>query len=288
MRMLENEGIDHDYVETQSSEHAISTIIDAGNDGFTDILAIGGDGTIHHAANAAINAGLTLGIVPAGSGNDFANSLHIDENPEKAIQTFIANNRISINVTKVTTSQDEYYSINVTDAGMGGKVAKESLSRLKWLHGRLKYNILAMGVLLKFKEVPTVIKIDGREMELNIRLIAAGLGQTFGSGMNILPDARFDMDRMQIGILHDATRLQTLNALLKAPKAKHVGLKYIIMEWAKTLEVSPVNENDELIVESEGELHGTVPLKMEIVPQALQVIVPENYSTDLQTKYRSR
>ncbi len=279
---LKEEKIPFSFMETRSIEEAEKSIASAKEDGATEVLAVGGDGTMHHIANFAIKYGLQMAMIPSGSGNDFASALNIPAKVEQAIEIFVQGKTASINAIRVNLEDRRYYSINVTDVGWGAKVVKSSQTKLKWLPGLMKYYLLAISEFVKYKPRELVVTIDGKEYRFQSRILAAGLGQTFGSGMRILPEARFNLDQINIAVLHGASKLQALKALTLVPKAKHVGLDYIWMGWGKKIKVEAEIPT---LVESEGELKGITPLTMEVEKDVLKVVVPRNFSFDKPTLY---
>ncbi len=281
-KRLFDAGYDTRFEQTTSINEALSMIQEAKQDGYSELLAIGGDGTMHHLANAAIENNMKLGLIPSGSGNDFANALNIPKNAEKAVDSFIEGAYKKINALEVSTSQEKYYSVNITDVGWGAKVVKTSEKHLKWLPGLIKYNLLALWEFLWYKPRNLTLVMDGKEETFHARIVAAGLGQTFGSGMRILPDARFCHEKMQIAVLYNANRFQTLKALTKVPKAKHVGLPYIKIMESKEV---TIKSDRPTLVESEGELHGTTPITLRVVKDILEVVVPKDYSLEKPTLY---
>lgn len=279
---LEKEGIPFIFKETKSIEEAEKAVVDEKANGATEVLAVGGDGTIHHIGNFAIKYDLTLAIIPSGSGNDFANALNIPARADKAIDIFIEGRTASLNTIRVDLEDRSFYSINVTDVGWGAKVVKSSQTRLKWLPGLMKYYLLALSEFLTYKPRNLRVNIDGEEHNFNSRVLAVGLGQTFGSGMRILPEARFNSDMLHIAVLHGASKFQALKALTLVPKAKHVGLDYI---WMGRGEKITIEADIPTLVESEGELKGNTPVTLQIEKNALEVIVPREFSLDMPTLY---
>ncbi len=279
---LESERIPFVFRETRSIHEAEEAIAAEKGNGVTEVLAVGGDGTMHHIANFAIKYGMRMGLIPSGSGNDFASALNIPTNVDKAIDIFIEGKTVSINAVRVDLESKSYYSINVTDVGWGAKVVKASQTKLKWLPGLMKYYLLAISEFMKYKPRELIVTIDEKEYRFKSRILAAGLGQTFGSGMRILPEVRFNSDRINIAVLHGASKLQALKALTLVPKAKHIGLDYIWMGWGNKV---TIDAEIPTLVESEGELKGITPVTLELEKDVLQVIVPQDFSFEKSTLY---
>ena len=272
-------GIDHRIESSNSVEDAYTKLQNAVNEKYDTLFAIGGDGTAHHVANIAIENNLTFAVVPGGSGNDFAANFGLSNDIDNSIETLLHGKEIITNTIKSSSSKGEFWTINVADVGMGAKVSHAAERRLKWMAGKIKYDLIATWEILRHNPVRCRVRLDGKEEELEFHMIIAGLGQTAGSGMNFFPDVRFNHDTMQGGIIQtNCSRPQLLRGLQKVRKAQHKELDYIRMFRAKTIEVESLGE--EIMIESEGELRGTTSFKMEVVKDRFKLLVPSSYNFD--------
>jgi len=275
---LDQEGVDYAFVKTQAPLDAIKLAATAKKEGFDTVCSIGGDGTAHEVANGAIKSGVTFGIIPAGSGNDFSKGIGLRGNWEEAIETVLYGTETSISATKI----NDRYSINIVDSGLGGVVAKKSLESLRWMKGSMKYTLLMIRALLSHKPYPCTVILDGDEFEFDINILAAGFGQSFGSGMLILPEARFTDDEMSIAVINNASRLTILRVFPKVFSGSHITYdKYVTMLRGKHLKIIPHQAEDRnMLSQAEGELVGTAPITFEAVPKALKVMIPNEWDLD--------
>ena len=275
-KLLDEEGIDYTLAETQRPLHAIELAANAKKEGYSLVCSIGGDGTAHEVANGAIQSKTTFGIIPAGSGNDFSKGIGLNGDIKQAVDTLIRGNTHEISTIKV----GDRYSINVVDAGLGGEVAKRSIESLKWMKGSMKYTLLMVRSLLTHKPYPTILKLDDEEFHFDVNLLAAGFGQSFGSGMLILPDARYKDPEMSIAVIKDASKFTILRVFPKVFSGKHVNYdKYVTMLKGKKLEIIP-NETRKMLSEAEGELIGQAPLTFEAKEKNFLVKVPEKWDLE--------
>lgn len=278
--LLDVEGVRYRLVEPESLAQGLEAASGSRRRGYTRVVAVGGDGTAHHMANGAIEAGVPFGLIPAGSGNDFASAMGLNNDLEHAVHTLVHGRRESIGVVRVTTTEGVHYAINMTDAGIGARVALAARTRLKWLFGPLRYNLISLGTLLGHRNVAARVTLDdGEPRKVSLAMIICGFGQTAGAGMHFLPESRHDNDRMHGCILFDAGRLRTLQALRKVWHGGHREMTDIVSTFeASRVSVETVDDADSLWVESEGEVHGRTPATMEAVPRGLEVYVPEDFS----------
>ena len=275
INLLDKQQFEYDIVETKKPLEAINMASDAKNEGYDMVVALGGDGTVHEVANGAIKGNIPLGIIPAGSGNDFSKAIGLDGSLEQSIETLANGNISNISTVKI----GDRYSINVADAGLGADVAKLSMSTLKWLKGSIKYTLLMIRKLMTHKPYKCVIKVDEEAIEVDLNILAVGFGQSFGSGMLILPDARYSDEEMTIAIIKNAARFTILRLFPKIFSGKHVNYKkYVTMLKGKKLEIIP--KSKDINIEADGEVIDNFIKIFEAVPHNLQVSIPSNFGLD--------
>ena len=279
-KSLKDHGIDYQFAETEAPYHAYELAKRAKEENINMVIALGGDGTVHEVANGAIASGLSLGVIPAGSGNDFAEGIGIKK-WEDGIETLINGKKMPISILK----SGDRYVVNILDAGFGGDVAKASQKHLRWISGAKKYKLLTVALLLKHKPYKVTIDIDGEVTDWNLNLFVAGFGQTFGSGMHILPDARYNQDKMKISLIHDTGKFKFLRIFPKVYSAKHVEyVDNVKMLEAKKVIITPSEENDKpLRAEADGELFSDGPLTIEVIQNGLNVLVPSDWNYEQQS-----
>ena len=202
------------------------------------------------------------------------------------IETLIDGREEKINILKA----GDRYSINILDAGLGADVVKMAETRLRWLTGQIKYNILSLMTIMKHKTYPVLISIDGGEVKkYDLNLLGMGFGQTFGSGLRILPEARYQNEEMEIGLIHSAGKSKlALNLLQKLATGRHVEVKEnVIMLRGKSIELTlDTDHKKEMWMEAEGEIFTTInsnPQTIELIEEGLTVIVPKDWDMTQQS-----
>jgi diacylglycerol kinase (ATP) len=273
---LDERGIDYGYVETDAPLDGIEKSKSAKEEGYNVVCALGGDGTAHEIGNGAILGGLTLGVIPIGSGNDFASGLGIKDDWESGVRNLVEGKIEKISVTKA----GDRYSINIIDLGFGADVAKASENHLRWVSGSKKYTLLMLALLTRHKPYPVTLTIDGKELPYNLNILAAGFGQSFGSGMNILPDARYNQQEMHMAAVHSAGKFKILRVFPKIFDASHVHVTdHVDMLRGKKVTIEPDPNHKKIIrAEADGELFWEGGITLEVVPEGLSVITPQEWS----------
>ncbi|MCG3218941.1 MAG: diacylglycerol kinase family lipid kinase [Candidatus Heimdallarchaeota archaeon] len=282
--MLKESEIDWDIVTTDYSEHAISLAEQGVKDNFKKIIAVGGDGTLHHVVNGVILADqedIKVGILSIGNGNDYIRAIPVPTELDEALEVFKEGHSVSVPTGKIDfLDEGESRSyINNSTFGISAYIAHASYTKAKWLKGRKKYIWLALKEIRKWKNVDVKMTFDGEEREVNLVLSSVGLGQATGAGLNIFPDETpIDKEEFSVLIARDLGKFQMIRLLSKLPKGKHVGHSKVDFLKAKTIEFS---SEDKMPVEADGEVVGFSPHRITFVPDSIQFMIP-NVSEEIE------
>lgn len=205
-------------------------------DNYEIIVAVGGDGTINEVAKGIIIAGRgTLGIVPAGTGNDMVKSLGISLNPEKSLETIIRGSRREIDIGKVNNIN----FINIASVGFDAEVIVNHSKFKGRIKGKLVYILSVIYTLFNYKNKKLEIEIDGEELIEDIVLLAVGSGKYYGGGMKILPSAKVDDEYLYICIISGISKLRMLYLFPTLFEGNHVNYKkYVKIYKAKNIKVN--------------------------------------------------
>lgn len=155
------------------------------NDGFNEIIAVGGDGTINEVGDIVVKNNLKLGIIPAGTGNDYINSLNESCNFSVCMEKILKGNTKFIDYGEFL----EKSFFNISSVGFDAKVNKYALKIKKFIKSKFAYKIAIVFSLLLHKRKRYKIIIDDVEYEDDYFLIAIGIGSKYGGNINILPSA---------------------------------------------------------------------------------------------------
>lgn len=280
---------------TERAGHAAELAKNAALAGRKFIIACGGDGTINEVANGILQSGETtlveLGILPSGTGGDFRRSLGIASKASEAARDLRDGATKTIDVGKVTflnhaNEQTARYFLNVSSFGLSAAVNERVKARdaFGWLpgetlRGKAKFAFSTLQEVFELDYTTVRVKIDdGDEKCVNTVNFCVANARYFGGGMKIAPEASLNdgfFDVINIGDIKTAKIL--LNAY-KLYSGSHLALEEVKSTLAKRIEVAPLNANQNVFIETDGELPGKLPAVYEIVPQALKIRVPKNSS----------
>jgi diacylglycerol kinase (ATP) len=137
---------------------------------------------------------------------------------------------------------------------------------MRWIRGRLKYNLAILLELPIFRPRQYHFQIDGETFEIDAMLIAIANGQSYGGGMNVCPDAEIDDGVFDVMILEPVSKFEFLRVFPKVFKGQHVTHPRVRMLRGKRIKVEA-----KAIAYSDGERMGPLPILAEIVPNALRI-----------------
>ncbi len=251
---------------TRARRHATEIAQAAAEEGYDTIIVIAGDGTLHEVVNGMVGTGISLGVIPAGRGNDLARSLGISTDPLAAARTCLHGHLTHIDLGK---ANGEYF-FNVAGVGFDAEVCQQVNQGRLYVNGPLTYVVYVLKMLWYYRPVVCRITLDEKTWEQPVFLLVAGNGRYFGGGMLATPGADLYDGVFEVVIAGDVTRLEALQALSLIYSGKHVHLPKIQTYRARRVRVESVHS---LNIEADGEVIGCVPLSMETLRAALPVWV---------------
>jgi diacylglycerol kinase (ATP) len=235
--------------------------------GETHLIAMGGDGTLHEILNGAKDPKeLQLGVIPYGTGNDFAKSVGIPEDIKLAAEIIAFKAARPIDYIELECG---LRSLNALGFGMDVEILKRAYQSKS--NSSSKYMRAFLSCLFTFKSHNFVVKYQDKE-EHHYGLIAAiGNGKQIGSGIKLFPDAKVDDGLLDLFIVDYLTKWKTLKTFLQLMKGK-VNSKEVTQ--VRCTEVTFIPEAKEYTIQAEGELYDNLPMKAHIVPSGLNFYLP--------------
>ena len=287
-RVFGRARVPYELTETRGPQEATHLAREAVRRGYDVVVAVGGDGTAHEVVNGLIQAAQekpdwatgapagTLGLVPLGTGNDFAWRLGIPENdPEAACQLLLADHRRITDVGLVTDEQgrSEFFH-NHLGSGFEAATAIESL-KIHRLRGLLLYLTAVLRVIPRYNKAPMVtVRYDGTTETRPILLASAANGGRTGGGFKIAPDAQLDDGLLDLVLANSPNVAIILWLLPHFLAGTHVRqTKYVSMKRAAHIIIEAPGG---IPVHLDGEIFRADARRLEItvLPRRLQVIVP--------------
>jgi YegS/Rv2252/BmrU family lipid kinase len=232
--------------------------------GSKNIVAVGGDGTVGEVLNGMTDLeNCNLGIIPSGTGNDFAMALGIPEDPIKAIDLILKGQPAYTDFIEMSTRR----CINVAGCGIDVDVLKRC-KKMKLIKGKPQYYISLLITLIRYKFIRFKIKIDGAESEHRGFIAAVCNGKYFGSGIKVSPESDLSDGKLNVVIINEMKRRKILGHLLRLMRGTILESKYtkhVLCESVEIIGEKPITVN------VDGELFDGEPFKCNVVTGKLKV-----------------
>ncbi|HEU4946567.1 MAG TPA: YegS/Rv2252/BmrU family lipid kinase [Kribbella sp.] len=227
------------------------------------VALIGGDGTIHLAVQVLANSGMPFGVIPAGTGNDFARSIGVPmKDPVAAADLIVAGTTRAVDVA---TAKDEF--ITTVLAGGFDSLVNKRANAMSWPKGNARYTLATLAELRTFKPLSYVITVDGEVFETDAMLVAVGTSPSYGGGLQICAGALIDDGLLDVTIIRPVSRLTLLQMFPKLSKGTHVGHPMVWALRGRSVRL----ESPGVTAYADGEILGPLPVDIGIAPGALTV-----------------
>lgn len=238
----------HDFEIVMTTKPKEAIAISANNE-HDVVVAVGGDGTINEVTSGLIKRGKgILGIIPAGTGNDFSRSLGIPLNTKKALDLILEGNTKEISVGE----SNGHHFLNISSAGFDVEVLTNVDMIRKKFKGKFSYVLAVIYTLMKFKKKSVVLDIDGKIYQKNLLLLAVGNGKYYGGGMMVLPNADLYDDYLHICLVKDISNLRALSLFPVIFKGNHLKFtEYVETYKAKSIKIT---HDSPLLLNVDGEV----------------------------------
>lgn len=265
-KVFDEKGISYEIRYTQKRGDAREIAKEITSDGNENTLVvIGGDGTLHDAVNGFADFEKnTLGIIPAGTGNDFAESAGIPRDPEQAARIIADGKAYPTDFIELSNG---LRSLNALGMGIDVDVLKRAYSGKS--KGKSKYLKALISSLIHFKSYDFTVKYDGKEERHRGLIAAVGNGRQIGGGIKLFPDAEIDDGYLDLFIVDYLSKPKILGAFIKLMRGKVNSVKGATAVRVK--EVEFLCENPDYTIQAEGELYDNVPVKARIVAGKLKI-----------------
>lgn len=263
-----------DSVRTTGPGDGVRLAAEVARSGAERLIVVGGDGSVHEAANGLLTSGVAdpppLGVVPVGTGNDFARSLGTRHaNPVRAIATLARSQPARWDVGR---AGNEYF-INSLGIGFDADVAVRVNAQSR-LRGFPAYAAAVAQTLARMRPLRVVARWEGGSFSGACLLIELGNCNSTGGGFRLVPSARPDDGKLDLCLVRGIGLRAALARLPFVLLAQHEGLRDVTIARTAFLHVQ-APDAAELVVHLEGEVRSCRPaeLRVEIDPARLPVLV---------------
>ena len=284
--LLRENGIEHDPAFTEYRYHATELTVEAINSGYRKIIVVGGDGTLNEVVNGLFiqkqcePKEILLAVIAVGTGNDWVRTFGTPRNYTAAIRAIKEGGTFLQDVGKVTYTESKVeqsrYIANVAGLGFDADVI-EIFNHLKHkgYKGKWLYIYSLLKGYLKLKPFGVRIEVDGKEVYHNLLFsIAVGICKYNGGGIQQLPKAVADDGLLDVTLIKPLHWWHVVFRARRLFNGEIYSIGHIQHAQGKRvrIEASP-----NILLETDGELHGGTPVTIEVVPKAVQIVVTKEF-----------
>jgi diacylglycerol kinase (ATP) len=274
------------FYETRHPRQAESLASQALKDGCDYLVAIGGDGTLHEMVNGYLREGgrekfnTRLGVLPYGTGNDFARGVGIRRNIDQLLGLVRRNEPKMLDAGSMEFHWKDgspaiRYFDNISDMGIGAEV----VSRVNGVHlskrimgGKLTFFLSILATFMTYKHKRIKVSWEGFSWEGPVLSLVVANGSYFGSGLGVAPDARLDDGLFEVVIFADLSiidYLRNYSRVRKSLKVEHPEASY-----HRTSQLFVESVGNPVTLEADGEVAGQSPVVYTCLPGAMSFLIP--------------
>ena len=278
--LLEKHLFKYEVVFTRKKYHAIVLTRQKIKDGYHKIIIVGGDGTLNEVINGVFaqkqfpTTEITLGMIPVGSGNDWARMFDIPQDYDQALQIIQKENTFIQDAGRVIffnkNQKQGRYFINIAGLGFDAIVTKRTNHlKEKGKRNKLIYFWSIIAGLFGYNHIQANLTIDGVTYSHEIFSMNIGICRFSGGGMMQVPGAIPDDGKFDLTVIRKMRKfevLRSLPVLYNGKITKHKRVNTYIGEKIQ------VNSGKSIYLETDGENLGHTPFEFEIIPKSVRII----------------
>jgi len=267
---LESLGVKVDLRLTEAPGDATAIAARAARNGSSDVIVAGGDGTINEAIQGLAGTKARLAIIPRGTANVLARELGLPLDDEQAVRIVVEgkSRQIYLGLAIDETTNESRHFVLMAGIGLDAAVVRRVQPSLKKRIGKGAFWVSGLSHLATWNPRPFTLEINDRKYTSTFAAI--GKAAKYGGDLSITPGARLDKPEFEVCVIDTRSRLRYLRLLSHAMRN---GMPRNTPE-VQFVNAVTVKADGDAHVQIDGELIGHLPMRFEIAPHSLQVIVP--------------
>jgi diacylglycerol kinase (ATP) len=274
-KVFEAASVPAEFISVGSAMDLESNALAAIPSGKRLLFALGGDGTFQALVNATHGSDVVLGVLPAGGGNDFAAALQLPEDPVAAAEAILRGRPMRVDLARARTA-DGRRRLYLAGGGLGidAEAARYANETFRRMPGRSRYIASALRAFCGHRAIGVRAEFPGSDLpsrEVNSLLAAVLNTPTYGSGIRLAPEARLDDGWLDVVMVEDLSAFQVLKLLPRLLVSGELRTPHV--HRVRVLAVKFTADRP-CMFHGDGEILGPTPAVIEVVPQAVRVLVP--------------
>lgn len=260
---LASAKIDYEVFFTERDKNGWVTIAQNLDSSFSDLIILGGDGTLNEAING-LKFDIPVGIIPCGSGNDYIKCLDLGNGLAAQIETAING---QIKTVDLGTCNGRKF-LNGVGIGFDGQIVADLITEKTWIQGAAKYYYHVLKILSAYKAKLFDYHSDGVLHQKHLILLCIAKGTTFGGAFKLVPNAKLDDGKLHICEIGDLSPIKRFLNIGRLGRGSHTSLKEVATFHSEKIVVS---SQPSLHAHIDGEYFGNPPFEFEVLKGSLRV-----------------
>jgi diacylglycerol kinase (ATP) len=262
-----------EVLDARTVEQALAACRKAVADGADALVTVGGDGTVHLGLQAVAGTTVGLGVIPAGTGNDFAAGVGLPADPVAAAQAIsealTAGRTRALDLAHIAGPDGfERWFGAVLGAGFDALV-NERANAMTWPKGRRRYDLAIFAELVGLRPRRYRLTLDGETMDRDAVLVAVGNTPAYGGGMKMCPAADPTDGLLDVVVAGPISRLTLLRLQPRVYQGTHITHPAVVSFRARTVGI----EAEGITAYADGERTCPLPITITARPGALRLLV---------------
>jgi YegS/Rv2252/BmrU family lipid kinase len=268
-------------VFTERDRHAVSLTKEAIEAGYSHILAVGGDGTLHQVVNGMMlqhvkaSHEISIAFYSCGTGNDWIRSFDFPKNNVAFVEMLKQNKTLYHDVGKVYYFKEnkaciEYFN-NIAGVGFDAYVIQQTKNKTT---GQFSYLVGMLRSLFSYRCNHLKVTIHGETHDAISYLTLAAINKYAGGGMKLAPDAVNNDGRFDVILVKEISKWEVVKHTSKLFSGKYLNLPQVSVFRSASFTIEALENPSQVYCEADGELTGTGPFEFVVVPAALNIVIP--------------
>jgi diacylglycerol kinase (ATP) len=226
------------------------------------VVAFGGDGFIHEIIQHVVPREIPLGVIPCGTGNDFARSIGIYRLAlSQQLDLIVQSDSHAVDLGRVGST----WFAAILSSGFDTLV-NERANLMKWPKGRMRYNIAMIEKIIALRTHSYRMRLDVKSVDVEATMVTVANGPSYGGGMKVCPDAALTDGLFDVMVLGKVSRIELLKVFPKVYSGRHVGHPAVTFYRCREIEIIGSGASF-----ADGEPISCLPLTAQCVSSALKV-----------------
>lgn len=280
---------EHRFTGAEGDAPRIVREVLSGGAGYQMIVAMGGDGTISEVVDGffstrgePLGPEVALGVLPYGTGGDFRKTIGAPKQLAAGARSLRGSATTRIDVGRLTHrtasgARRVRHFVNIASFGIGGLVDQLVNTSSKALGGRVSFAVATWRAMRRFRPQRARLTLDDRDpCEVLLHNVAVSNGRFFGGGMQIAPAAALDDGLFDVVTLGPMSMADLLLRGHRVYRGTHLEMANVTVERAARVAAEPVDPDEAILLDVDGETPGRLPALFELLPAALRLKLPED------------